>query len=206
MMNLLVFIYVGLPFLAPVLMNMKLERPARIIYSVYSNLCHQYAFRSWFLFGEQPVYPRAAAGLEGYLTYGEATGLSEEDVLAARRFVGNPQMGYKVAYCQRDVAIYGGILLFGVVFALSGRKIRPLPWVWWIVLGILPIGLDGVTQVLSQPPLGWLPYRESTPLLRTVTGALFGIANAWLGYPMIEEVMRDARQSLAVKFRQLSVW
>jgi hypothetical protein len=33
----------------------------------------------------------------------------EEDIFAARQFVGNPQVGYKVARCQRDVAIYGGI-------------------------------------------------------------------------------------------------
>jgi hypothetical protein len=73
--NILVLVYVGLPVLAPVLMKANLESPPAVIYKVYSGLCHQLAYRSWFLFGEQPVYPRAAAGVEGYKTFHEATGL-----------------------------------------------------------------------------------------------------------------------------------
>ena len=64
MFNLFVFIYVGLPFLAPVLMRSGAEAPANAIYKAYSAVCHQLAFRSFFLFGEQPVYPRQAAGLD----------------------------------------------------------------------------------------------------------------------------------------------
>src|SRR5688572_19826740 len=52
-------IYVGLPILAPVLMNAGATGPARAIYTVYSPMCHQMASRSFFLFGEQPAYPRA---------------------------------------------------------------------------------------------------------------------------------------------------
>src|SRR5688500_9641031 len=52
-------IYVTLPFVAPTLMQVGLTRPAAIIYALYSPFCHQFAFRTFFLYGEQPFYPRA---------------------------------------------------------------------------------------------------------------------------------------------------
>jgi uncharacterized membrane protein len=208
--NLMVLIYVGLPLLAPVFMKAGFELPARGIYKIYGGMCHQLSYRSFFLFGEQPVYPRSAAEVEGYLTFNEATGIDEEGLLPARQFVGNELIGYKTALCQRDVAIYGAIFIFGVLFALTGRKWKSLPiWVWFL-FGILPIGLDGVSQLLSQwvampqldfldPVFGWIPYRESTPFLRTLTGFLFGFTTAWFGYPLIEEAMADTRRIMKTK-------
>ncbi len=201
--NLLVFLYVGVPFLAPVFMNAGLTAPATLIYRAYGAVCHQFAFRSWFLFGDQAVYPRAAAEVPGVASFGEATGVNESDIFEARRFIGNDQLGYKVAFCERDVAIYGGILSFGILFALSGRRLRGLHWILWIAIGIAPIGLDGLSQLLSQPPFEWWAYRESTPLLRTLTGFLFGFATAWFGYPQVDEAMQDTRKVLAVKFARL---
>ena len=202
--NLIVFIYVGLPFVAPVLMKIGAQKPAKIIYTIYSPLCHQLAFRSWFLFGEQPVYPRELANLEGLKTYEEISGDREVDIIKAREFIGNEELGYKVAFCERDIAIYGGMLLFGIIFAVSGRKIKPLPWYFWILLGIIPIGLDGGSQLpgLVKGFLpAWLPIveRESTPFLRTLTGGLFGISTAWYLYPLIEETMQETRRVLARK-------
>ena len=196
--NLILAIYLGLPFLAPVLMQAGYQKAAAPIYTVYKAACHELAFRSWFLFGEQSYYPRAAAGIEGVATYGEVTGNSEENLLEARNFKGNQQMGYKIALCQRDVMIYAAMLLFGIIFSLSGRKIRPLPFLIWVIVGIIPVGLDGGSQLLSQW-FSWFPYRESTPLLRSITGALFGFTTGWFGFPALEESMRDTRQYLAAK-------
>lgn len=190
----LVLIYVGLPFLAPLLMSAGYTRPGTTIYRFYGLVCHQLAFRSWFIFGDQPVYPREAAGVDNLIPFGLATGLSEDDELAARQFVGNPDVGYKVALCERDVAIYGGILIFSLIFSLTGLKIKPFPWYLWLLLGILPVAIDGLSQLLSQPPLNMFPYRESTPLLRTITGFLFGFTTAWFGYPVVEESMADVRR------------
>lgn len=194
LLNGLVVIYIGLPFLAPLMMSAGYTRPATTIYRFYGLVCHQLAFRSWFIFGDQPAYPREAAGVDNLIPFGLATGLSEGDELAARQFVGNPEVGYKVALCERDVAIYGGILIFGIIFSLTGRKIKPLPWYLWLLVGILPIAIDGFSQLLSQPPLNFFPYRESTPLLRTITGFLFGFTTAWFGYPIVEESMADVRR------------
>lgn len=202
-LNFFTGIYVLFAFLAPVFMKVGLEGPAKVIYKVYSPLCHQLAFRSFFLFGEQPYYPRELAGVEGVVTYGQATGFNEYDLDTARDFLGNEAMGYKVALCERDIAIYLALFLFGLVFALTGKKIKPLPWFLWILIGLGPIGLDGFSQLLSQTGLGifsWLPLRESTPLLRTLTGACFGLATAWFGFPYIEESVQENRRDMALKY------
>ena len=198
--NLAVALYFSLPFLAPTLMKIGATAPAKVIYTAYSFTCHQLAFRSWFLYGEQPAYPRAAAHVQGLVPYGKATGLDEDDLWQARRFIGNPRLGYKVAMCERDVAIYGAILLFGLLYGLTRRRIPPLPWYLWLLIGWLPIGLDGVSQILSQIPHSPLPYRESTPFLRTLTGALFGFTTAWFGYPLVEEAMRENLKALETRF------
>ncbi len=206
MVMVLFILYVGLPFLAPVLMKSGATAPAQVIYTVYSPLCHQLGFRSFFLFGEQPYYPRAIAGLEGVMTFGEATGIDESNngLLEARRFVGNERLGYKIALCQRDIAIYGAIILFGFVFALTGRRIKPLHWAGWLLIAITPMGLDGFSQLLSQLGLPFIndliPFRESTPTLRVITGFLFGFGTAWFGLPYVEESMRETRDSLVQKF------
>ena len=153
--NLILVLYVGLPFLAPVLMKAGFTGAAQPIYAVYKVSCHELAFRSWFLFGEQPYYPREAAGLEGVTTYEQATGNNPGDLVTARNFQGNEQLGYKVAFCQRDIAIYLAMLAFGLLFGLTGRKIRPLPMWAWILIGIIPIGLDGGSQLISQVPVSY---------------------------------------------------
>jgi uncharacterized membrane protein len=199
-LNTIVFLYVGLPFVAPTLMKVGAEGPARAIYTVYSPVCHQLAFRSWFLFGEQYAYPRALAGTS-LVPYGEATGLDESDLLAARNLLGAEHLGYKVALCERDVAIYGGILIGGLIFAFVRGRLKPLP-VWaWMVFGVLPMAIDGGSQFISgfpMVPAGW-GVRESTPLFRTATGLLFGLLNVWLAYPYLEESMGETRAATSVK-------
>lgn len=201
--NLFWLLYIGLPVLAPTLMNAGYEVPAKGIYRIYSGLCHQLSFRSWFLFGEQSLYPREVAGLDGLMTYSDATGFDGDDVFTARQFLGNEVIGYKIGLCQRDMAIYSGLLLFGVVFGLSKRKQKSFPLLLWVLIGMVPIGLDGVSQILSQPPLNFIPLRESTPLLRTITGFLFGFTTAWFGYPLVEETMIDVQNLLARKFAKI---
>lgn len=196
--NIVLLIYFGLPFLAPVLMKVGLPGAAQPIYAMYKISCHELAFRSWFLFGEQPVYPRESAGLDDFISYEAATGNNGSDLMTARNFVGNEELGYKVAFCQRDIAIYMAMFLFGIIFALSGRKIKSLPFLLWVIVGIFPIALDGGGQLISQM-FEFIPYRESTPLLRTITGALFGFTTAWFGFPVLEESMQDTRQYLSAK-------
>jgi len=204
---LILAIYLGLPFLAPVFQKLGFITGANVIQSIYRPLCHQLAYRSWFLFGEQPAYPRELAGIRGWITYEQATGLDSHDLIAARAFTGNDTLGYKVAYCERDVAIYGGMLITAILFAFFGRRWKGIPWYLWVAIGIAPLGLDGASQLPSVLNLDfpWLLVRESTPLLRTITGMLFGITTAWYGLPLIEETMWETRQQLIKKMALVRV-
>lgn len=213
---LVITLYVGLPFLAPTLMHFGLTGPANIIYTAYSPLCHQLAFRSFFLYGEQSAYPRTAAnvpGLKPFEAYSadvaQVTGSNVNlydwnlDVqLTSREFRGDPQMGYKVAVCERDVAIYGALLLGGMLYSIPivRRYLRPVPIWLYLVLGILPIAIDGFSQLLSYPPFNLWPIRETAPFFRVLTGALFGLMNAWLAFPHLEETAHQATLELEEKF------
>jgi uncharacterized membrane protein len=93
---------------------------------------------------------------------------------------------FQVGICERDVALYGGACLAGMVFALVRGRLKPLPIPVWVIL-IAPLALDGVTQLFG--------LRLSTWQLRTVTGLLASGATVWLVYPYLEEGFRDIRSS-----------
>jgi uncharacterized membrane protein len=136
------------------------------------------------LFGDQLVYDRAE--------FEQASGINTADfsgLLKSRDFQGNEQMGYKVALCERDVAIYFAMAIGGMAYALARRRVRKIPWMWLVLIGVIPIGLDGFSQLLSQPPFNLIPFRESNWLLRLATGALFGFSIAWIVFPLIENAM-----------------
>lgn len=197
----IVAIFIGFPLLAPVLMETNHKGSAKVIYSVYSLFCHQLSYRSYFIYGEQAYYPRELAGIPNFITYEEATGKSATDIKFAQQFTGNDKLGYKVAICERDLAIYGSLILAGIFFQVTGKKWKSIPWYFWVILAILPIGLDGGSQLFS---LGgnwpaWLPIRESTPLFRTLTGALFGFITGWYVFPIMEENMKEVRSNMALK-------
>ncbi|MGC9397875.1 MAG: DUF2085 domain-containing protein [Anaerolineae bacterium] len=191
--NLALLLYVGLPFLAPTLLVAGYENAANALYGAYNHVCHQYPIRSWFLFGAQAAYRP-----------GEA--LLPEVYHKAPRFLGSPTLGYKVAFCQRDVAIYGSMVLGGLIFGVL-RKRRHLPSlpVWaYLVFGLLPMGLDGGYQLLSQLAAmvkpGLLPVYESGPIARTITGALFGLCSIALVYPGINDFFEDIQARLASRY------
>ena len=100
-----------------------------------------------------------------------------------------------------------GALGFGLLYGLTGRRLPQLHWTLWILLAIGPIGLDGFSQLFAQ--FEWpflvsiLPYRESTPFLRVLTGGMFGFFTAWFAYPNIEETMQETRQFFIKKFAQV---
>lgn len=226
--NIGIALYVGIPMLlAPLLMQVGATGPARVIYTMYSPMCHQMASRSFFLFGEQYAYPRELAGtaltpIETYMpTIPEFANASPDPaqwmtfLLPARRFLGNAEMGYKMALCERDIAIYGAILVFGLLYALLRPRItiKPLPFWGFLLLGLGPIALDGFSQLFSQygtaaQALSFFntvfPLRESTPLFRALTGFLFGFSLAWMAYPRVEEGMQATADDLGARLARIS--
>lgn len=171
-------LYFLLPLAAPLFMQVGLVTPARVIYGLYSFTCHQLPDHSYFLFGSNPV---------PLIPDLEANGMGEGlDLLQRRQFIGNPELGYKTAICQRDLAIYGAVLAAGLLYALvrpKGNKgMRQLP-LWLFLIFLIPIGVDGLTQLVG--------LRESNWELRTLTGALFGAAAVWFAYPYVDDAMQE---------------
>ncbi len=150
---------------------------------------------------EQAYYPREIANIPHVITFEQATGMSSTDLEFSQHFVGNEIMGYKIGLCQRDIAIYGSFMLAALLFQFSGKKIKGLHWILWVMIALVPIGLDGVSQLpsLSSGWPIWMPIRESTPILRVITGILFGFGTSWFIYPMLEESMAETRAAMARK-------
>ena len=148
---------------APALAAFGSASAAGALYAAYHLTCHQWAFRSFFLFGPQAV---------GVYSEQRLADLSADPFT----FIGNPALGWKMAFCERDVAIYLGVLLVGLLYARR-RELRPSSFLLYGVL-VLPMAVDGFTQLF-----GW---RESTWQLRVVTGLLFGLASAWLVLPRLD--------------------
>lgn len=175
-LNVLFLVYVGLPFLAPVFMQAGATVPARVIYTIYIPLCHQLPERSYFLFGESKVYSLDELPVE----------VAEAGPLQRRGYTGDEAHGYKMAMCERDLAIYGSMFLMGLVFALRNYRLPPLSLKAY-VLFVLPIAVDGVTQLVGLRTSNWW--------LRTITGVLFGVGTVWLVYPYLARVIADIRLS-----------
>ena len=178
--NGVVAFYIALAFSAPLLMMAGLDGPARLIYLLFRATCHQLPQRSFFLDGPAIAYP--------FSTIAPLTGATQPLELFWRPiYDASLGLGYQVAFCERDTAIYLAILLTGLVYTLTGRRWRPLPWYVFILFAV-PIAVDG----LSQLP-GW---RESTPLLRVLTGGIFGIGVVLFAYPHLNRAMQDILSTL----------
>ena len=164
--NLLVAMFLALPFVAPLLMHLGRADLANLIYSAYQLTCHEWPFRAYFMFGPQATY--------------SASELQAHGVTGIYDFKGSPELGYKVAFCARNVAIYAAALAAGLVYAWQRYRLAPLS-IGAYSLAMVPMALDGLTQLT-----GW---RESTWELRSVTGAVFGVASVWLLYPRFDRVI-----------------
>lgn len=196
MVTALLAIYVSLPIMAPVLMQAGATAPANALYTMYSPMCHQFAFRSTFLFGEETVYPREAAqtdgptfeeyvadseefqeifvrrqrnaGLEGYeFNPTDLENWTEQLQFSAREFTGDERMGYKIALCQRDIMIYLTMTLAGLLFGVFRHRLRPAPFALYLLLGIAPIGLDGFSQLFGYPPFDSIPIFDGWEVRET---------------------------------------
>lgn len=182
LINLFWGLYVGLPFLAPIFMNAGYELPAKVIYTLYRPTCHQRPERSFFIGGSGFVYSieeLAAAGV---------------DTDPFVRDIGNQQVGWKVAFCERDVAIYGVIFLAGLGYGLVRKRLKGwrMPFRYFLLF-LIPMGIDGTLQLFG--------FYESTWLRRSITGAIFGVGAVFFAYPYLEEGFADVRRTVNEKLR-----
>jgi uncharacterized membrane protein len=216
--SILLGLLIGLPFLAPVFMKMGWTRPAAVIYIVYSGLCHQLPQRSFFLFGDQTMYP---------LSDIQAVWENTTNPLILRRFVGNAEMGWKVAWSDRMVSMYASPYLFGILFGLVRHRIKPLS-IKGLFLFLLPMGVDGITHLISDftAEIGggfrdsniWLTnltnhsfpatfysgdaFGSFNSWMRILTGILFGLGIIWFFFPRAQAAFADTRAQIERKFHK----
>jgi uncharacterized membrane protein len=209
--SLLLGIFVVLPFLAPIFMHLGWQTPAKAIYSIYSVLCHQLPQRSFFLFGSQTMYSLAEI---------QEVWQNTDNAFILRQFIGNPEMGWKVAWSDRMVTMYASPLLIGWLWWLGRERIKPLPW-WGLVMFLFPMALDGTSHFISDLSGIGQGFRESNAWLavltgnafpdsfyagealgsfnswmRLLTGILFGLGLVWFGFPFMHKSFNPPAQSL----------
>jgi uncharacterized membrane protein len=212
------FLWVGLPWMAPVFIKMGWGEIANVIYRFYSYQCHQMPQRSFFLFGPQTMYS---------LDQIHAAGVDVDKLLELRRFIGNPDLGYKVAWSDRMVSAYGSLPLMALLWWPLRRKIKPLPIIGFILL-VLPMALDAGTHFLSDlAGIGqgfrytnaWLADLTAHQLptsfyvgnalgsfnswIRLITGVLFGVSVIWLGLPLFWRSARQPQGSHSLQSQQV---
>jgi uncharacterized membrane protein len=180
LVNICAWTFALIPVVAPALMTLGFASLAEPIYSAYSLVCHQWAHRSYFLFGPQATYSLA-----------ELTAWTRGSADLA--WVGSAATGYKIGFCERDLAIYVAIASAGSLYALHRARISALPVRLYALL-LAPIAIDGFTQLF-----GW---RESTPLLRLLTGACFGAATVWFIYPRLDIILNRLARLRPISLRR----
>ncbi len=195
-------LYVILPFLAPVFMAIGWSGAGKAIYFIYSFLCHQLPERSYFLFGPKIMYS---------LPEIQAAWQNTNNPLILRQFIGNPEMGWKVAWSDRMVSMFTSIWIFGLLWYPFRRRFPTLPF-WGLVLFLLPMLLDGTSHFISDfwgigqgfrdtnlwlailtnhvfPPNFYAgdAWGSFNSLMRLLTGLSFGLGIVWFGFPYVND-------------------
>lgn len=91
--------------------------------------------------------------------------------------------GHQLGMCARNFSIYASMFVGSLIFVLSKKRIPGIPWWLWILM-ILPMAIDGTTQMFG--------LRESTWELRVLTGTLFGLGNIWFALPLIQKTILES--------------
>lgn len=207
-----------LPWLAPVFMKAGWDMAGHAIYTLYTFLCHQMPQRSYFLFGQRPMYE---------LSEVQAVWQNTTNPLVLRQFIGNPEMGWKVAWSDRMVSLYTGILLWAAILGPWRRRLPRLPF-WGLVALALPMVIDGSTHMLSDMMGGigggfrygnaWLATLTNHAFasgfyagdslgsfnswMRLISGLLFSLGAVWFVLPALEEAFGGTRQKVEEKFER----
>ena len=101
--------------------------------------------------------------------------------------------GHQLGLCERNFSIYTSMFIGSLIFLLTKKRMPGIPW-WLWMLFMLPMALDGTTQMF-----GW---RESDWILRVVTGTLFGVGNIWFALPMMQKSLTETMLPQMLPARQ----
>ena len=212
--------WVWLPFLAPLFMHNGWTGAGNALYFMYSLFCHQLPERSLFFFGPQTMYSLQQIGQVW----------STENQLVLRQFVGTPEMGWKMAWSDRMISTYGGIWLGALCYAILGKRAPRIPLWLWILVGVIPLGLDGITHFINDIVAGssGQGFRDTNDWLRVltfnafpaefyygnmlgsfnswarwITGLLFGILTVFAIFPYIGAGLKDTQRDLEYQLARI---
>lgn len=193
-------LWVFIPFLAPVFMQIGWTGAGKAVYFIYSFFCHQLPERSFFFFGAKPMYS---------LTEIQFAWQNTANPMILRQFIGNEAMGWKVAWSDRMISFYTSVWLFAALWYPFRKRIKPLSW-WGFALLLIPIALDGGAHAISDFAGIGLGFRDTNAwlavltnnilpatfyagdalgsfnsIMRFITGLLAGLAIVWLALPYV---------------------
>lgn len=149
--------------------------------------------------------------------------------MALRQFIGNPELGYKVAWSDRMVSAYSSIPLAALAWWPVRHRVKPISIIGFFLL-ILPMAIDGTTHMVSDfAGLGggfrytnaWLAELTNHSLptsfyagnalgsfnswMRLITGVLFGIGVVWFAFPYIGASFQSQGHQIESKFENAGV-
>lgn len=102
--------------------------------------------------------------------------------------------GQKLACCERCAAIYGGMFVLGLVYAVCRERVHLPSWRFAGLLTI-PIIIDGGTQLVG--------LHHSNVVLRVITGVFFAAAICWVLLPYLEAGFATMRTRIEERFARL---
>jgi len=195
-------LWVFTPFFAPLFMHAGWVGAGKGVYFVYSFFCHQLPERSFFLFGGKTMYslPEIKAAWQDTI-----------NPFILRQFIGNENMGWKIAWSDRMISFYTSVWLFAAIWSPLRSKVKPLAW-WGFILLLLPIILDGGSHTISDlSGIGqgfrdtnqWLAVLTNNSLsatfyagdalgsfnsiMRFISGIFAGLGIVWFAFPNIAQ-------------------
>ncbi|MEM4389860.1 MAG: DUF2085 domain-containing protein [Candidatus Micrarchaeia archaeon] len=165
-------LYCALILLAPLLASQQ-SPLAPLLYDFFAAQCHQLTARSLCLYVDGGYRVADCMPQNGTLNYSKQIEVWNE--------LGH---GFKFGMCARDTAIFFGMLVGGLAapFVVGARGTR-WPNKWLLVAAMVPIAVDGVTQLLG--------LRESTNALRLLTGGLIGVVMPLYIIPILNQIWQS---------------
>ncbi|MBN1993143.1 MAG: DUF2085 domain-containing protein [Anaerolineae bacterium] len=204
--NTFFFLYVGLPFLAPLLLANGQAGGANFIYWWYHLLCHSLPSRTYFIAGEQVCLCHRCMAIYGTIFVGGVF-----FGLVRHRLKSLPPKWY--ALFVLPMALDGGM-------GLASELAQFVPITILSIVGLAVVGLVGLL-LLSQKQLTWpvavflgcgvlaLGYlqfigpHQSNLFLRNFTGFAFGLGTVWVAYPLLQEGFDDIRQETSAQLTSI---
>jgi len=179
-------VLVGLLLAVPIL---SFGSSQSALYDAFSYTCHQKLSRSLCVFSDGRSY------WLGDCTPQNGTLVNTAADRTTVKVSLDGSTGYKMPACSRDFGIYGAMLLGGLLYPFVRRLDDRTVWpAVWLVVALIPIGLDGGIQLLSD--INLLPFvYESSNAMRLFTGGLAGFVSAFYAIPLLMNMFSAGGQA-----------